>query len=175
MTSGTDRIVLGGGCFWCLEAVYKRISGVTSTRPGSAGGQVENPDYEQVCTGDTGHAEVVEISFDPSVISSEAILEIFWRAHDPTTKDRQGNDVGTQYRSIILYADEKQKNLAEQSLSGLIESGLYPNLPVTTIEPLGTFWPAEAYHKDYFESHRSQSYCRLVIEPKLHKLALMED
>ena len=175
MTSGTERIVLGGGCFWCLKAVYNRISGITSTRPGYAGGHVENPDYEQVCTGETGHAEVVEISYDPSVLSTEAVLEIFWRAHDPTTRDRQGNDVGTQYRSIILYADENQKKLAEQSLAGLIASGMYPNLPVTTIEPLGTFWPAEAYHKDYFEGHRSQSYCRLVIEPKLHKLALMED
>ncbi len=175
MRSGIDRIVLGGGCFWCLEAVFKRISGVISTRPGYAGGHLDNPDYKQVCTGETGHAEVVEISFDRSVISIEAILEIFWRAHDPTTKDRQGADVGTQYRSIILYADEEQKEAAQQSLEGLIESAMYPSLPVTLIEPLGTFWPAEAYHKDYFEDHRNIGYCRLVIEPKLHKLALMED
>ena len=175
MTSNIQRLVIGGGCFWCLEAIFKRISGVTSTRPGYAGGHVENPDYEQVCTGVTGHAEVVEVSFDTDVISAEAILEIFWRAHDPTTKDRQGQDVGDQYRSIILYSDDEQKQLAQRSLEGLIESGMYPSMPVTQIEPLGTFWPAEAYHKDYFEDHRSQGYCRLVIEPKLHKLALMED
>ncbi len=175
MTSDTKRIVIGGGCFWCLEAVFKRISGVLSSRPGYAGGETENPDYEQVCRGETGHAEVVEISFNPELISGEALLEIFWRAHDPTTKDRQGEDVGTQYRSIILYADETQKEMAERSRDGLIESGMYPSLPVTSIEPLRTFWPAEAYHKDYFEGNRSKGYCRLVIEPKLHKLALLED
>lgn len=175
MTSDTSRIVIGGGCFWCLEAVFKRISGVISTRPGYAGGHVDDPDYEQVCAGNTGHAEVVEISFNPDIISADALLEIFWRAHDPTTKDRQGEDIGHQYRSIILYADKSQKELAKKSKAGLIDSGIYPNLPVTSIEALGTFWPAEAYHKDYFEGHRSKGYCRLVIEPKLHKLALLED
>lgn len=175
MNPNTKRIVLGGGCFWCLEAVFKRISGVTSTRPGYAGGSAENPDYAQICTGETGHAEVVEISFDPEIISTEALLEIFWRAHDPTTLNRQGEDVGHQYRSIILYADENQKHTAEVSLAGLVESGMFSDMPVTAIEALGTFWPAEAYHKDYFEGHRTKGYCRLVIEPKLHKLALLED
>ena len=175
MTDNIERIVIGGGCFWCIEAVYKRIKGVTSTRPGYAGGVTENPDYKQVCTGETDHAEVVEICFDRTVISTEAILKIFWRAHDPTTANRQGNDVGSQYRSIILYADEKQKELAEMSMKGLIDAGTHKDLPVTQILPLETFWPAEAYHKDYFEANRGQSYCRIVIEPKLHKLALFED
>jgi len=175
MTDNSQRIVLGGGCFWCLEAVYKRIPGIVSTRPGYAGGHVENPDYKQVCTGTTGHAEVVEISFDPREITLEAILEIFWRAHDPTTRDRQGPDVGPQYRSIILYADDNQRTLAERSLKGLVAAGTYADLPVTQIEALDTFWPAEAYHKDYYESHRNQPYCALTIEPKLHKLALLED
>ena len=175
MTDNIERIVIGGGCFWCIEAVYKRIKGVTSTRPGYAGGVAENPDYKQVCTGETGHAEVVEICYDKTVISSEAILEIFWRVHDPTTANRQGNDVGSQYRSIILYADENQKELAEKSLKGLIDAGTHKDQPVTQILPLETFWPAEAYHKDYFESNRGQSYCQLVIEPKLHKLLLMDD
>ena len=175
MTDTSERIILGGGCFWCIEAVYKRIQGVVATRPGYAGGHLDNPDYKQVCTGETGHAEVVEISYDPHVISTETILEIFWRAHDPTTLNRQGNDVGTQYRSVILYSNEKQKELAEKSLAGLIDAGTYDDPPVTRIQPLETFWPAEAYHKDYFESNRSQGYCRVVIEPKLHKLALLED
>ena len=175
MIDRNERIVLGGGCFWCIEAVYKRIEGVISTRPGYAGGTTANPDYERVCTGGTGHAEVVEIIFDPDVISLEALLEVFWRAHDPTTRDRQGGDVGTQYRSVILYADERQKAVAESSLAGLTASGTCVNNPVTQILPLQTFWPAEAYHKDYFENNRAQGYCRVVIEPKLHKLALLED
>ncbi len=175
MTDNIERIVLGGGCFWCLEAVCKRIKGVTTTRPGYAGGFVENPDYKHVSTGDTGHAEVVEVCFDKTVISLTAILEIFWRAHDPTTIDRQGNDIGSQYRSVIFYAGEDQKELAETSLNGLIKDGTYGKPPVTRIEALKTFWPAEAYHKDYFETNRGESYCRIVIEPKLVKLLLMED
>ncbi len=174
MSSTIDRIVVGGGCFWCLEAVFRRISGVTSTRPGYAGGHEDNPDYKRVCTGASGHAEVVEISFDTSEISLGAILDVFWRAHDPTTENRQGSDIGTQYRSIILYTSEKQKEAAEESIAGLIKAGLYSDPPVTTIEPLDTFWPAEEYHKDYFEDNRNQSYCRIVIEPKLRKLTLME-
>jgi peptide-methionine (S)-S-oxide reductase len=174
-TKNIERIVVGGGCFWCIEAVYKRIKGVVATRPGYAGGYVENPDYKLVCTGDTGHAEVVEISYDKTVITGEAILEVFWRAHDPTTPNRQENDVGTQYRSIILYADAAQKKLAESSIGDLVASGVYPKKPVTQVLPLETFWPAEAYHKDYFEDNRGQSYCRMVIETKLHKLALLED
>ena len=175
MTDNIERIVIGGGCFWCIEAVYKRIKGVTSTRPGYAGGSSDNPDYKQVCNGETGHAEVVEISYDKSVISLQAILEIFWRAHDPTTVNRQGNDIGTQYRSVIFYANEAQKKIAETSKADLISSGVLKDQPVTQIVPLDTFWPAEAYHKDYFEANRGQSYCRLVIEPKLQKMLLVED
>jgi peptide-methionine (S)-S-oxide reductase len=174
-TKNIERIVVGGGCFWCIEAVYKRIKGVVATRPGYAGGFAGNPDYKLVCTGDSGHAEVVEIGYDKTVITGEAILEIFWRAHDPTTLNRQGNDVGTQYRSIILYSGAAQKKLAETSIGDLEASGVYSKKPVTQVLPLETFWPAEAYHKDYFEDNRGQSYCRMVIETKLHKLALLED
>lgn len=170
-----ESIVLGGGCFWCLEAIFRRIEGVLSVRPGYAGGNLSNPSYEQVCTGESGHAEVVEITYAPQVLPLEAILEIFWKAHDPTTLNRQGNDVGTQYRSIILYRDEKQKAAAEASLTNLESSGAYSDQAVTKIQPLTTFWPAEAYHKDYFEKNRQQGYCRMIIEPKLHKLALLED
>ena len=175
MPVNSERIVLGGGCFWCLEAVYKRIEGVVSTRPGYAGGRLKEPTYEQVCTGETGHVEVVEVSFDPKIVSLEAILEIFWRAHDPTTPDRQGGDIGTQYRSVIFCADEVQTAAAKASLSELAASGAYEDEPVTQILPLDTFWPAEAYHKNYFDNNRGRGYCRAVIEPKLHKLALLED
>ncbi|MCG8451635.1 MAG: peptide-methionine (S)-S-oxide reductase MsrA [Spirochaetales bacterium] len=175
MTEDLDHIVLGGGCFWCLEAVYKRIEGVVTTRPGYAGGYLENPDYKTVCAGDTGHAEVVEIGFRPSMLSLNAVLDIFWMAHDPTTPDRQGNDVGPQYRSIILYANQTQKTIAEASMAALERSNTYSVPPVTQIVPLETFWPAEAYHKDYFEGNRTQGYCRLVIAPKLRKLNLMKD
>ena len=175
MNEKSETIVLGGGCFWCIEAVYKRIEGITSTRPGYAAGGIDNPDYKQVCSGTTGHAEVVEIAYNPGLISMKAVLEIFWKAHDPTTPNRQGNDVGTQYRSIILYADEAQRSAAEASLAELAASGAYSNPPVTQIEALGTFWPAEAYHKDYFEGNRTQGYCRVIIEPKLKKLSLLND
>ncbi|MCD6343501.1 MAG: peptide-methionine (S)-S-oxide reductase MsrA [Spirochaetaceae bacterium] len=175
MADNRECIILGGGCFWCIEAVYKRIPGVISTRPGYAGGTVKNPDYNQVTIGETGHAEVVEVCFDTTAISLTAILEVFWRAHNPTTLNRQGNDIGSQYRSVVFYNNEAQKEAAETSLQGLIHAGIYKSLPVTRIEPLETLWPAEEYHKDYFEANRGQSYCRMVIEPKLHKLALMED
>ena len=175
MSDNNERIILGGGCFWCIEAVYKRVKGVISTQPGYAGGEGENPDYRLVSTGESGFAEVVEVIFDKEIISLSTILEIFWRAHDPTTLNRQGNDIGSQYRSIIFYTDDKQKKIIETSLQGLILSGTYANLPVTQVEPLEKFWPAEDYHKDYFEANRGQSYCRLVIEPKLLKLLLMED
>ena len=175
MADNRECIILGGGCFWCIEAVYKRIKGVISTRPGYAGGTVENPDYNQVTTGETRHAEVVEVCFDTTAISLTAILEVFWHAHDPTTLNRQGNDIGSQYRSVVYYNNEAQKEVAETSLQGLIHAGTYTSPPVTEIEPLESFWPAEVYHKDYFEANRGMSYCRMVIEPKLHKLALMED
>ncbi|MCG8478163.1 MAG: peptide-methionine (S)-S-oxide reductase MsrA [Spirochaetales bacterium] len=163
-----QSIVLGGGCFWCIEALYRRLDGVIEARSGYAGGHLEKPTYKEVCTGSTGHAEVVEITFDRDVISLEEILAFFWKAHDPTTPNRQGADVGTQYRSIILYRDEEQKRLAEASLKGAQSS--FSDPIVTEIEPLGALYPAEDYHNDYYEHNPGQGYCRLVIEPKIAKL-----
>jgi peptide-methionine (S)-S-oxide reductase len=163
-----DTAVLGGGCFWCLEAAYKRFEGVVAVAPGFAGGSAKNPTYKQVCTGETGHAEIVKIDFDPQIISYEALLDIFWKIHDPTTRDRQGEDVGAQYRSIILYRTEDQKRAAEASRKKA-QSKLKDRI-VTEIKPLGELWPAEEYHKDYYDTHRSEGYCRLVIAPKLLKL-----
>ncbi len=165
-----ETATLGGGCFWCLEAVYKRFDGVLSVASGYAGGSVKNPSYEQVCTGTTGHAEVVRIEYDADKISYPGILDIFWKAHDPTTLNRQGADVGTQYRSIILYHDEEQKRAAEQSVKEA-QKGLTSRI-VTQIQPLADFYPAEDYHRDYYDTHRSQAYCRVVIAPKLEKLGL---
>jgi peptide-methionine (S)-S-oxide reductase len=162
--------VIGGGCFWCVEAVYKRIPGVISVVSGYAGGTAANPSYEEVCTGTTGHAEVVRISFDPAKIGYKDILDVFFKAHDPTTPDRQGADVGTQYRSIILYDGDEQRREAEESVKKAQK--LYKDPIVTQIVPLGDFFPAEDYHKDYFDSHRGASYCRLVIAPKLRKMGL---
>jgi peptide-methionine (S)-S-oxide reductase len=158
----------GGGCFWCAEAVFQRIPGVQSVVSGFAGGTTANPSYEQVCTGATGHAEVIQLKFDPAIISYEKLLEIFWEAHDPTTLNRQGNDAGTQYRSIILYSDEAQKKAAEKSKA---EAAPHFSSPIVTqIVPLAKFYPAEDYHQDYFNLHRNQSYCQFVIGPKLKKL-----
>jgi peptide-methionine (S)-S-oxide reductase len=158
----------GGGCFWCAEAVFQRIPGVKSVTSGFAGGTTVNPSYEQVCTGQTGHAEVIQIQFDPSVITYDKLLEIFWEAHDPTTLDRQGNDVGTQYRSIILYSDEAQKQAAEKSKT---EAAHHFSSPIVTqIVPLTKFYSAEAYHQDYYNQHTHQTYCQFVIRPKLQKL-----
>jgi peptide-methionine (S)-S-oxide reductase len=158
----------GGGCFWCAEAVFQRIPGVKSVTSGFAGGTTANPSYEEVCTGQTGHAEVIQIQFDPSVISYDKLLEIFWEAHDPTTLNRQGNDAGTQYRSIILYSDEAQKRAAEKSKS---EAARHFSSPIVTqIVPLTKFYSAEAYHQDYYNQHMHQGYCQFVIRPKLQKL-----
>jgi len=158
----------GGGCFWCAEAVFQRIPGVKSVTSGFAGGTTANPSYEEVCTGTTGHAEVIQIQFDPSVISYDKLLEIFWESHDPTTLNRQGNDAGTQYRSIILYSDEAQKAAAEKSKA---ESAKNFSSPIVTqIVPLTKFYPAEQYHQNYYNQHTHQSYCQFVIGPKLHKL-----
>jgi peptide-methionine (S)-S-oxide reductase len=165
-----DTAVFGGGCFWCLEAAYKRFEGVLGVASGFAGGTVENPTYEQVCAGETGHAEVVKIDFDPQLIAYDGLLDIFWKIHDPTTLNRQGADVGTQYRSIILYRTEDQKRGAESSRKKA-QSERRERI-VTEIRPLGTFWPAEDYHKDYYDTHKSEGYCRIVIAPKLKKLAL---
>ncbi len=167
-TAAAQSATFGGGCFWCAEAVFQRIPGVKSVTSGFAGGTVENPTYEQVCTGATGHAEVVQIVFDPAVISYDKLLEIFWEAHDPTTPNRQGNDVGEQYRSIILYNSPAQKAAAEKSKR---EIAARLGAPITTqIVPLTKFYPAEDYHQNYYNLHKGQSYCRFVIGPKLKKL-----
>jgi peptide-methionine (S)-S-oxide reductase len=158
----------GGGCFWCAEAVFQRIPGVKSVVSGFAGGTTPHPTYEQVCAGDTGHAEVVQIRFDPSVISYDKLLEVFWEAHDPTTLNRQGNDHGTQYRSIILYSNEAQKAAAEKSKA---EAARHLSAPITTqIVPLSDFYPAEKYHQNYYNEHQNQGYCQFIIRPKLRKL-----
>ena len=162
-----NAAVFGGGCFWCTEAIFKRVKGVLSVIPGYAGGETESPTYPEVCSGKTGHAEVVRIEYDPEVISYEDLLEIFWHAHDPTTLNRQGNDIGMQYRSIILYANEEQKEQAEASLKAADASGMFSKPIVTRIESLGDFYAAEDYHRDYFTNNPNQPYCRAVISPKV--------
>lgn len=171
MDTGTKLATLGGGCFWCLEAVFERIEGVVSVTSGYAGGTVSDPSYKEVCSGGTGHAEVVQIEYDPKEIGFEGLLDVFWKAHDPTTLNRQGSDVGTQYRSTILYHDEGQKAAAERSLKKAQD--LYGDKIVTEIQPLEQFYAAEEYHQDYFEKNPNAGYCRIVIEPKLKKLDLL--
>jgi peptide-methionine (S)-S-oxide reductase len=161
--SQTEIAVFGTGCFWCSEAIFKQLRGVTAVTPGYAGGTTPDPSYEQVCTGKTGHAEVARIEFDPSLLPYEDLLEVFWYVHDPSSLNRQGNDVGTQYRSIILTTSQIQKEKAEKSLKQL----QYTQPVVTLIEPLSHFYPAENYHRDYYANHSDQTYCRLVISPKL--------
>jgi peptide-methionine (S)-S-oxide reductase len=160
---------LGGGCFWCLEAVYQEVDGVEAVVSGYAGGHVPNPSYRQVCSGDTGHAEVVEVRFDDQVVSYRDLLEIFFTIHDPTTKDRQGADVGPQYRSIILYHDDDQKQTAEAVIGELEAGGVYSGI-VTEVEPLDTFYEAEADHQNYYRSNTQLPYCQAVISPKVKKL-----
>ncbi|GAB1481293.1 peptide-methionine (S)-S-oxide reductase MsrA [Treponema sp.] len=171
-THKIESAVIGGGCFWCIEAVYKRIEGIVSSKPGYAGGNRDNPDYQQVSSGLTGHAEVVKLEFDPEKISYEAVLDIFFSAHDPTTEDRQGADVGTQYRSIILYSTEEQRAIAERKITEINGSGAHDSRLVTELVPLDTFWPAEEYHQNYYETHPYAGYCRVVIAPKLKKIGL---
>ncbi len=168
--AGTETAVLGGGCFWCLEAVYKRIEGVKSVVSGYAGGSKPDPTYEQVCLGSTGHAEVVQVEYDPEVASYERILEIFWKAHDPTSLNRQGADVGSQYRSIILYRNEAQREAAERSREQVARR--YDRPIVTELRPLEAFYPAEDYHQDYFAKNPHAAYCAFVIRPKLQKMGL---
>jgi peptide-methionine (S)-S-oxide reductase len=166
---GRELATLGGGCFWCLEAVFKDLKGVDSVVSGYAGGDLENPSYEQVCGGGTGHAEVVQISFDPQVVTYRDLLDVFFTIHDPTTRDRQGADVGPQYRSIILYHGPEQQAAAEQAIADLDAKGVWPAPIVTEIAPLERFYPGEAYHQDYFEQNPRQRYCQIVIAPKVAK------
>ena len=165
-----DTATLAGGCFWCTEAIFNRLKGVTSVVPGYAASQVENPSYEEVCTGRTGAAEAIQITYDPSIITYDTLLEIFWHTHDPTTLNRQGNDVGTQYRSAIFYQNDEQKQSALASKEALEKSGAYKKPVVTEIVPFTNFYLAEGYHKDYYDRNRSQGYCMFVIDPKVKKL-----
>lgn len=169
MTNDPSFAVFGGGCFWCTEAVFERLKGVVSVRPGYAGGQLAHPTYEQVCSGRTGHAEVIRIEYDPKVVSFEDLLTVFFATHDPTTLNRQGHDTGTQYRSIILYADEAQKQVADAFIKELAKSGQFPQPIVTEVTPLGTFYEAEDYHREYYRRNEGQPYCQFVISPKVGK------
>jgi peptide-methionine (S)-S-oxide reductase len=169
-TTRTETAVLGGGCFWCLEAVYNELRGVHRVISGYAGGTAPNPSYEQVCSGRTGHAEVVQITFDPDVISYREILEVFFTIHDPTTLNRQGADVGTQYRSVILYSSPEQEETARSAMAEVEASGVWRSRLVTELVPLERFYPAEGYHQNYFEMNQYQPYCQIVIAPKVAKV-----
>lgn len=170
MKSGNlEQATFGAGCFWCTEAVFQRLEGVVAVESGYSGGNVPNPTYEQVCTGTTGHAEVTQITFDPARISYEELLEAFWKMHDPTTLNRQGNDVGTQYRSVVFYHNERQKELAEKYKKELDVSGAWKNPIVTGISPFTRFYKAESYHQNYYNDNKFQPYCMFVIGPKLEK------
>jgi peptide-methionine (S)-S-oxide reductase len=168
-TTPMDTATFGNGCFWCTEAVFESLNGVASAISGYSGGQTENPDYKQVCTGQTGHAEVVQILFNPAIITFEELLEAFWASHDPTTLNRQGNDVGTQYRSVIFYHNEAQKKSAEQLKKELNDKKVFPDPIVTEISPAQKFYAAENYHQQYFELNGNEPYCTFVIKPKLEK------
>jgi peptide-methionine (S)-S-oxide reductase len=165
----TEVATLGGGCFWCLEAVFDQLEGVRDVVSGYAGGHVPHPTYQQVCTGETGHAEVVQVTFDPDVISYRELLRVFFSIHDPTTPNRQGADVGTQYRSVIFTHSEEQERAAEEVIAELGAAGLWDEPIVTEVVPFEAFYPAEAYHQEYFARNPTQPYCRLVIAPKVAK------
>jgi methionine-S-sulfoxide reductase len=167
--TANDTIVLGGGCYWCVEAVYERLDGVVEVVSGYSGGKNENPSYEQVCGGKTGHAEVIRIAFDSTKTSILEILKVFFTVHDPTTLNRQGADVGTQYRSVIFYSSLKQKTIAEELISALNKEKVYTSKIVTEVSSLGVFYIAEDYHQDYYERNKEQGYCRMVIQPKIEK------
>ncbi|MGM0365207.1 MAG: peptide-methionine (S)-S-oxide reductase MsrA [Actinomycetota bacterium] len=167
--NGYESAVIGGGCFWCLEAIFEQLKGVKEVVSGYAGGSVENPTYSQVCSGNTGHAEVIRVTYDPKIIGYRKLLEVFFYIHDPTTLNRQGNDVGEQYRSIILFNGLQQEEIAKELISKLEEQNVYEDKIVTELKPLETFYMAEDYHQDYYEKNPSQGYCQVVISPKLGK------
>ncbi|MDX2443061.1 MAG: peptide-methionine (S)-S-oxide reductase MsrA [Bacteroidales bacterium] len=168
-SGGREVATLGAGCFWCVEAIYEDLKGVESVVSGYSGGEQKNPTYQQVCSGFTGHAEVCQISFDPQIISFEEILEVFWEVHDPTTLNRQGADIGSQYRSVIFYHSEEQKKLAEESKSKADASGGFKDPVVTEISEFNGFYTAEKYHQDYFLNNPNQPYCSVIISPKVKK------
>ncbi|MGM0506104.1 MAG: peptide-methionine (S)-S-oxide reductase MsrA [Bacteroidota bacterium] len=165
-----EQATLGAGCFWCVEAVFQRVQGVVAVEAGYTGGDLENPTYQQVVSGRTGHAEVARVTFDPDEISFEEILEVFWHTHNPTTLNRQGADIGTQYRSAVFYHDDEQKRIAEESLERTDASDLWSDPIVTEITPLDKYYKAENYHQDYFNNNQNAGYCQVVIAPKLKKL-----
>jgi peptide-methionine (S)-S-oxide reductase len=165
-----QQIILGGGCFWCVEAVFQLFDGVEDLMPGYAGGSTPNPSYREVCSGSTGHAEVVQVTFDSEKLSLENVLTLFFHAHDPTTLNRQGNDVGTQYRSAIYYQNEEQKTVIDKVIDQVEENEVWDRPIVTEVAPLDTFYPAEDYHKNYYKEHPAQPYCNAIIGPKVQKM-----
>ena len=167
--SVNQSATFGTGCFWCSEAIFSRLKGVVSVKPGYSGGATKNPTYNEVCSGETGHAEVIEVVFDPKVISYRELLEVFWKTHDPTTLNRQGADVGTQYRSVIFYHNAEQKSEANTYKEALSQAGIWDNPIVTEIAPFTTFYLAEAYHDDYYTNNPANGYCNFVITPKVEK------
>ncbi len=170
--TGAERFAtatFGSGCFWCTEAVFQQLRGVKTVVSGYSGGNVENPTYEDICTGRTGHAEVIQVTYDPAVVSFDELLKVFWQTHDPTTPNQQGNDVGTQYRSAVFYSTDDQRRTAEQYKQQLDAAKTFPRPIVTEITPLKNFYPAEKYHQNYFNLNPSQSYCQFVIRPKVEK------
>jgi len=164
-----EQVTLGSGCFWCTEAVFEHLKGVKSVVSGYSGGRLANPTYEQVCSGNTGHAEVIQVTYDPTQISVTDVLRVFWQTHDPTTLNRQGHDVGTQYRSVIFYHNDRQRKLAEEYKKQLDASGTFSAAIVTEIVPFEKFYPAEKYHQQYYDQNRGQPYCEYVVRPKIEK------
>jgi peptide-methionine (S)-S-oxide reductase len=167
--SKMEQATFGAGCFWCVEAIFERVNGVIKVESGYAGGHVKNPDYKEVTTGTTGHAEVIQLVYDPELISFTALLEVLFKTHDPTTLNRQGADVGTQYRSCILYHNQEQQEIAQEVIDELDRAGIWNDPIVTTLERFTDFYSAEQYHQEYFENNPNQGYCRLVIQPKVEK------
>ena len=165
-----QKATFGAGCFWCVEAVFERLDGVVDVIPGYSGGHKKNPTYREICTGRTGHAEVAQITFDTRIITFNALLNMFWKSHDPTTRNKQGNDIGTQYRSAIFYHNDEQKTIAKESKNKVDNSNVFLNPVVTEITKLDKFWPAEDYHNNYYKNNMDQPYCRVIIKPKLDKL-----
>jgi methionine-S-sulfoxide reductase len=168
-STNLDTITLGGGCYWCVEAVYENLIGVKSVVSGFAGGKTSNPTYEEVCSGNTGHAEVVQITYDKNVTSLDEIFKVFFTVHDPTTRNRQGDDVGTQYRSVIFFKNAEQKTAAQSIIATLNKAKVYDSPIVTAVEPLTQFYKTEAYHQNYYKNNKNQAYCKLVIQPKIEK------
>jgi peptide-methionine (S)-S-oxide reductase len=165
-----QKATFGAGCFWCVEAVFERLDGVVDVIPGYSGGHKKNPTYREICTGRTGHAEVAQITFDTRIITFNKLLNMFWKSHDPTTRNKQGNDIGTQYRSAIFYHNDEQKTIAKKSKNKVDNSNVFLNPVVTEITKLDKFWPAEDYHNNYYNNNMDQPYCRVIIKPKLDKL-----